>query len=135
LLGRERGESMILKEVKLLKNINNRQFPFSLPIMRDFNQLSFKKPITILVGENGSGKSTFLEGIAASSDLPIAGGTEISQDKELEHAQILAEAFKLSWMQKNEKWLFPKSRRFYFFCQKNKEYETRCRRRVKKYRN
>ncbi|MCJ8006810.1 AAA family ATPase [Lederbergia wuyishanensis] len=111
---------MILKEVKLLKNINNRQFPFTLPIMRDFNQLSFKKPITILVGENGSGKSTFLEGIAASSDLPIAGGIEISQDKELEHAQILAEAFKLSWMQKTKNGFFLRAEDFISFVRRIK---------------
>ncbi|MBS4217172.1 AAA family ATPase [Bacillus sp. FJAT-49711] len=93
---------MILKEIKFNQNIEIQQFPFTLPILRDFKPFSFKKPITILVGENGRGKSTFLEGMAAA-DLSVAGGVEMSQDKEMGFAQILANAFTLSRVQKTKK--------------------------------
>ena len=33
-------------------------YPFCLPLLRDDFELSFHKPITIIVGENGTGKST-----------------------------------------------------------------------------
>ena len=39
-------------------------YPFCLPFLRDDFELSFDRSITIIVGENGTGKSTFLEGIA-----------------------------------------------------------------------
>ncbi|MBS4199646.1 AAA family ATPase [Bacillus sp. FJAT-49732] len=112
---------MLLKEVKLIQNQNDRQFPFTLPILRDFHKLSFKKPITILVGENGSGKSTFLEGIAASSDLPVAGGVELSQDKEMDHAQTLAKALKLTWMQKTKNGFFLRAEDFISFVRRIKQ--------------
>lgn len=41
----------------------------SLPVVRFLNsieQLNFTKPVTFLVGENGTGKSTILEAIAVA---------------------------------------------------------------------
>src|ERR1043166_1373477 len=40
-------------------------YPFCLPFLRDDFELRFERAITIIVGENGTGKSTFLEGIGA----------------------------------------------------------------------
>jgi predicted ATPase len=40
-------------------------YPFCLPLLRDGFELSFDRAITMIVGENGTGKSTLLEGIAA----------------------------------------------------------------------
>jgi predicted ATPase len=39
-------------------------YPFCLPFLRGGFELAFDQPITIIVGENGTGKSTLLEGIA-----------------------------------------------------------------------
>lgn len=39
-------------------------YPFDLPILREHNVLRFDTPVTLLVGENGSGKSTVLSAIA-----------------------------------------------------------------------
>ena len=49
-------------------------YPFCLPFLRDDFELSFDRPITIIVGENGAGKSTLLEGIAVLSGYDEAGG-------------------------------------------------------------
>lgn len=35
-------------------------YPFCLPFLRADFELSFDRPITIIVGENGTGKSTLL---------------------------------------------------------------------------
>jgi predicted ATPase len=49
-------------------------YPFCLPFLRDEFELSFDRPITIIVGENGAGKSTLLEGIAVLAGYDEAGG-------------------------------------------------------------
>lgn len=50
------------------------EYPFCLPIFRDEFDLSFDSAITIIVGENGTGKSTILEGIAALAGFANTGG-------------------------------------------------------------
>jgi predicted ATPase len=49
-------------------------YPFCLPLLRDDFELSFDRAITIIVGENGTGKSTLLEGIAVLAGFDEAGG-------------------------------------------------------------
>ena len=49
---------MLINRIKFIKE-EETNFPYNLKI---FNQdVYFSSPITILIGENGSGKSTFLE--------------------------------------------------------------------------
>lgn len=52
-----------------------RTYPFHLPAVRDLHRLEFQKQVTFLVGENGTGKSTLLEGIAAAWGFNPEGGT------------------------------------------------------------
>jgi predicted ATPase len=49
-------------------------YPFVLPFLQKGFDLSFDRAITIIVGENGTGKSTLLEGIAAVAGYDEAGG-------------------------------------------------------------
>src|ERR1700721_2391596 len=49
-------------------------YPFCLPLLRDDFELSFNRAITIIAGENGTGKSTLLEGIAVLAGFDEAGG-------------------------------------------------------------
>src|SRR5229473_795529 len=49
-------------------------YPFCLPFLHDDFELSFDRSITIIVGENGTGKSTLLEGIAVLAGYDEAGG-------------------------------------------------------------
>jgi AAA domain len=51
-----------------------RAYPFCLPLFRSEFALNFERSITIIVGENGTGKSTLLEGIAAMAGYDDAGG-------------------------------------------------------------
>lgn len=48
-------------------------YPFDLPFVADLN-LAIHQPVTFLVGENGTGKSTLIEAIAALCRLPVSGG-------------------------------------------------------------
>jgi hypothetical protein len=49
-------------------------YPFCVPFLRDDFELDFDRPITIIAGENGTGKSTLLEGIAVLAGYDQAGG-------------------------------------------------------------
>jgi predicted ATPase len=49
------------------------EFPCTLPFVRSFD-LQLEHPVTILIGENGSGKSTVIEAIAQLCGLPVGGG-------------------------------------------------------------
>ena len=50
------------------------EYPFHLPLLRAID-VEFSAPVTFFVGENGTGKSTLIEAIAALSRLPISGGS------------------------------------------------------------
>jgi len=49
------------------------EYPFSLPLIRCLD-IEFTSPVTFFVGENGTGKSTVIEAIAALCRLPVSGG-------------------------------------------------------------
>ena len=49
-------------------------YPFCLPFLKADFELNFESAITIIVGENGTGKSTLLEGIAVLAGYDEAGG-------------------------------------------------------------
>jgi AAA domain len=49
-------------------------YPYCLPFLKGDFELRFERAITIIVGENGTGKSTLLEGIAALAGYDEAGG-------------------------------------------------------------
>lgn len=50
-------------------------YPFCLPLFREGTfEVTFDKPVTVPIGENGSGKSTVLEGIASLAGYDEAGG-------------------------------------------------------------
>ena len=51
-------------------------YPFSIPAIRDLDELVLDPAVTFLVGENGSGKSTLIEAIAVVSGFNPEGGSK-----------------------------------------------------------
>ncbi|HVY60702.1 MAG TPA: AAA family ATPase [Planctomycetota bacterium] len=51
-------------------------YPFALPAVAALPSISFDAPVTILVGENGTGKSTLLEAAAVLMGMNAEGGSE-----------------------------------------------------------
>lgn len=87
-------------------------YPFCLPfLLKDF-ELSFDRAITIIVGENGTGKSTLLEGIAVLAGYDEAGGGKgymtVDHSWALEKmGGQLSQALRASWLPKiTNGWFF-----------------------------
>ena len=87
-------------------------YPFSLPFLHDDFELTFDTAITIIVGENGTGKSTLLEGIAALAGYDEAGDGKGYRPVDHAHARekmggALSKALRASWLPKiTNGWFF-----------------------------
>jgi predicted ATPase len=90
-------------------------FPFTVPSVRALGELSFTSAVTFFVGENGSGKSTVLEGIAAAAGLPAVGSVSIASDATLEAARTLGKAFRLTWNARAKRGFFLRAEDFFGF--------------------
>lgn len=106
-----------LAEVRLDKDrVNDWEvFPFTIPVIKSFTSLHFTKRICFLVGENGSGKSTFLEAIAEKYGFGREGG---SKNISFETSQItpikpFVDALTLSWREKILKGYFFRAESFF----------------------
>jgi predicted ATPase len=93
-------------------------YPFCLPIFKDGFELEFDRPVTIIVGENGVGKSTVLEGIAALAGYDEAGGGKGYMP--VDHSAAveagggkLADALKAAWRPKITSGWFFKAESFF----------------------
>jgi predicted ATPase len=91
---------------------DRKAYPFCLPFLLDDFELSFDRPITIIAGENGTGKSTLLEGIAVLAGYDEAGGGK--GYRAVDHSDALetmggqlSEALRASWLPKvTNGWFF-----------------------------
>ncbi len=71
---------LYLRSVSVYKPVKSDSYLAALPAVQALtgNSLSFSSPVTIFVGENGTGKSTLLEAIAVASGFNPEGGTKNS---------------------------------------------------------
>jgi predicted ATPase len=93
-------------------------YPFCLPLFRPSFELEFERSVTIIVGENGTGKSTLLEGIAALAGYDDAGGGK--GYRPVDHSDAieatggrLATALRASWLPKITSGWFFKAETFF----------------------
>jgi predicted ATPase len=54
-------------------------YPFSIPAIRDLEELALDPAVTFFVGENGSGKSTLVEALAIAAKLNPEGGSKFTR--------------------------------------------------------
>src|SRR6201996_5893838 len=91
---------------------DRKTYPFCLPLLHDEFELRFDRAITIIVGENGTGKSTLLEGIAVLAGYDEAGGGK--GYRPVDHSRAveamggkLSSALRASWLPKiTNGWFF-----------------------------
>lgn len=88
---------MHLKSLRYVKPKNLNKYPFNIQLFDNLDILEFKTPVTIFVGENGTGKSTLLEGIAAGVGSITIGADAVDYDSSMEAARRLSRNLKLTW--------------------------------------
>jgi len=93
-------------------------YPFNLPLVQQFGELSLESPMVVFVGENGSGKSTVLEAVAAAIGLPAVGGHTVDNDPTLVAARELSQVMRLAWNRKTRRGFFLRAEDFFNFARK-----------------
>jgi predicted ATPase len=93
-------------------------YPFCLPLFGDHFEWTFDAAITIVVGENGVGKSTLLEGIAVLAGFDDAGGGKgykaVDDSNDLATSGgDLAQALRAAWLPKVTNGWFFKAESFF----------------------
>jgi predicted ATPase len=98
-----------------------KEFPFSLPVIADWQTLELSSPVTILVGENGSGKSTVIEALAVTAEMITVGSGSAHRDPTLEHVRELAKWFKLIWNKRTRKGFFLRAEDFFGYIKQQNQ--------------
>lgn len=112
----DHGSSVFLRCIALEHPGNAEEaFPFTVPVVRALDMLPLPTPVTFLVGENGSGKSTILEGIAAATHLPTIGSESAEFDTTLSAARALADRLTLTWTRRTRTGFFLRAEDFFGF--------------------
>lgn len=95
-------------------------FPFGVPAIADLlgRDLSFPTPITFFVGENGSGKSTVLEGLGAAIGSITAGSAAVAADRTLAHLRPFADTIRLTWNRRTRRGFFLRSEDFFGYARR-----------------
>ena len=91
-------------------------FPFILPLVQSLDTLAFSTPVTLFVGENGTGKSTVLEAIACAVDAVTVGSESLRTDKSLAEVRRLAQALKLAWGKRTHRGFFLRAEDFFGYA-------------------
>lgn len=72
------NDDLFIKEIKFrrdkVEDLN--EYPFNIDLIKKFNNLELDSPVTFLVGENGVGKSTFMEALAVACGINPEGGSQ-----------------------------------------------------------
>jgi predicted ATPase len=93
-------------------------FPFSVPVVQSLERIEFTTSVTFFVGENGSGKSTILEGIACAARSITVGSDNVDSDQTLKDIRRLADHLKLTWSKKTRKGFFMRAEDFFGYAKR-----------------
>ena len=107
-----------LRDARLAAGRGQSGFPFELPIVRSLRSLRFEAPVTLFVGENGSGKSTVLEALAIAARAITAGSTEAADDPTLAGVRRLARAMTLTWATRTHRGFYLRAEDFFGYAKR-----------------
>ncbi len=92
-------------------------YPFSLPIFHRTQSINFDAPVTLFVGENGTGKSTLLEAIALACGIHIWRYTERSRPQHNPYEDQLCKHIAVEWQDSRVPGSFFSSKIFQYFAE------------------
>jgi len=95
-----------------------------VPSISTLDRIELDTQVTLLVGENGSGKSTFLESLAIATALPAVGSVRPSADPTLEPQRRLARRLALTWRGRTHRGFFLRAEDFFGFQKRIAEQRT-----------
>lgn len=108
-----------LRTISLLRDkvVDWEGYPFNVPVIQNLTDFSVSKRVCFFVGENGSGKSTFLEAIAEHCGFNKEGGSKNisykSSARAANAASHLANFLRLSWSKKIAQGYFLRAESFF----------------------
>ena len=108
---------MIVKKITLKRDkIDSYDaYPFNIEVVKNFEELNFDSQVTFFVGENGIGKSTFIEAIAVALGLPAEGGTENFKYETKNTTSELSDYLRIGTYNKPKMKFFLRAESFYNF--------------------
>lgn len=89
------------------------RYPFNLAALNGFRTMPLTCPTTFLIGDNGSGKSSFLEAVAHAAGLQVEGGSANMFVDEPRTNVELSEAIHLVWTVKSKNGFFFRAETLY----------------------
>jgi predicted ATPase len=101
-----------LKEEKIQPGVH----PFTLALLEAPLDMKFSTPVTYLVGENGTGKSTLLEALAWASGFGQSGGHRDQSFAEGADGHTLGRALRMGWRQRVTGGFFLRAETFFNFA-------------------
>jgi predicted ATPase len=87
-------------------------YPFGLPAVRALSGIEFA-PVTVFVGDNGTGKSTLVEALAIAAGFNAEGGSRNLQFETYETHSALASQLRLRWSRRPRWGWFLRAETFY----------------------
>lgn len=93
-------------------------YPFVVPVVASLRErpLAFDAAVTFLVGENGTGKSAILEGIACATGATAIAGDDPRRDPTLGPARALGDRLRLTWQARTRRGFFLRAEDFFGFA-------------------
>jgi predicted ATPase len=110
--------SVMLKKIALLKDRVEdwKTYPFSVPTVASLGEIEIRSRVVFFAGENGTGKSTLLEAIAAHYGFGPEGGNRNLHHDTTEHnhsTESLARALRLSFDRRTGAGFFLRAESFF----------------------
>ena len=91
--------------------------------LRDVEKIEFQSPVSLFVGENGTGKSTLLEAIAVAHGFNPEGGTKNYVFSTYDSHSELCDAIRIAKGYRKEKWgYFLRAESFYNVATQEEKY-------------
>lgn len=100
------------------------QYPFNIPAIQGNTEITFRAPVTFLVGENGSGKSTLMEALATEIGAYTVGAEDLARDQTLNEVKELGRYLKLIWSMKTKQGFFLRAEDFFGYVKRLAQMEA-----------